>query len=175
MLEGADVEGTVAGFGGLILDNTAAQIASAQTQYDLNIIWDSRTDLLWNLNTTSSITASCPPNTTSLGTSSCSPCLASGSTTPCGDCLDCFNGVIYNGYVVDKGDITLKGRGPGGIVNIDSNQWKNYIKTGKLMTPLIQCNLFNSTLTQQKQLDNLKNQIDILANKIENKNRRLVK
>ena len=120
-LEGADVEGTVAGFGGLILDNTAAQIASAQTQYDLNIIWDSRTDLLWNLNTTSSITASCPPNTTSLGTSSCSPCLASGSTTPCGDCLDCFNGVIYNGYVVDKGDITLKGRGPGGIVNIDSN------------------------------------------------------
>jgi uncharacterized protein (TIGR02145 family) len=119
-LEGADVGSTTAGFGGLILDNTAAELASAQTQYDLNIIWDSRTDLLWNLNTTSSITASCPAGTTPIGTGSCGQCLATGSVIPCGDCLDCFNGIIYNGYVVDEGGSTFKGRGPGGIVNISA-------------------------------------------------------
>jgi uncharacterized protein (TIGR02145 family) len=126
-LEGADTGGTYAGFGGLILDNTTDQIINAQTQYDLNIIWDSRTDLLWNLNTTSSITASCPPGTTSIGTGSCSQCLATGSSIPCGDCLDCFNGILYNGYVVDKGGSSFKGRGTGGIVN--TNVISNPINT----------------------------------------------
>ena len=56
------------------------------------------------------------------------------------------------------------------IVNIDSNQWKNYIKSGSLMTPSTQCNLMNSTLLQQKLLDSLSKQIDVLANKIQIKN-----
>jgi uncharacterized protein (TIGR02145 family) len=120
-LEGADVDGTYAGFGGLILDNTAQEIINAQNQYDLNIIWDSRTDLFWDLNTTSSITASCPTGSTPIGPDPCDLCLATGSIIPCGDCLDCFNGIIYNGYVVDKGGASFKGRGPGGIVNIDAN------------------------------------------------------
>lgn len=124
-LEGQDTDAFYAGFGGLILDNTAEEIINAQNQYDLNIIWDSRTDLLWNLN--AGVTASCPPNTTPVGTGSCDQCITSGSSIPCGDCLDCFNGILYNGYVVDKGGSSFKGRGAGGIVN--TNAVSNPINT----------------------------------------------
>lgn len=54
------------------------------------------------------------------------------------------------------------------IYNIDSNQWKNYAKTGKQMTATTKCTLLNNTY--QKQLDSLRDQIDVLANKIQEKN-----
>jgi uncharacterized protein (TIGR02145 family) len=124
-LEGRDTDGgnasfgPLSAFGGLILGNTAQQIAAAQSEYDLNILWDSRVDLIYDLNF--GITASCPTGSTPLGPLPCDLCIASGSLIPCGDCLDCFNGIIYNGYVVDKGGASFKGRGPGGIVNTDAN------------------------------------------------------
>jgi uncharacterized protein (TIGR02145 family) len=124
-LEGKDTNSFLAGFGGLILDNTPTEIANAQGDYDLNIIWDSRVDLIYDLNY--GVTASCPPNTTPLGTSSCDLCITTGSAVPCGDCVECFNGILYNGYVVDAGGYTQSGRGSGGLVN--TNALNNPINT----------------------------------------------
>ncbi len=53
---------------------------------------------------------------------------------------------------------------------IDSNQWKNYVKSGKMMTSTTNCGLLNSVSTYQNQLEDLKKQIDVLAQKIETKN-----
>ena len=125
VLEGRDTAGVISGFGGLILDNTPTQIANAQSEYDLNIIWDSRTDLIYNLNF--GITASCPPNTTPLGNTPCDLCITTGSAIPCGNCIECFNGILYNGYVVDAGGYTQSGRGLGGLVN--TNALNNPINT----------------------------------------------
>lgn len=74
---------------------------------------------------TSSYVSFCPTGSTEVVSGSpCLGCLSSGSILapilPCGSCLECVNGVLYNGYVVDKGGYTLQGRGPGGIVNIDA-------------------------------------------------------
>jgi hypothetical protein len=92
---------------------------------DLNIFWQSSTDIIYNFSTVP-ITASCPPGTDPLGPSPCDDCMASGSQIPCGDCIDCTNGTLYNGYVLDRGGYTLQGRGPGGIVNDNltaNNTW----------------------------------------------------
>ena len=124
-LEGRDQDQVVSGFAGFIFDNTAQEIAHANSLNDLNIFWNSRTDILYNF-TTAPVTASCPPGTDPLGPTPCDECLTTGSIIPCGDCIDCTNGRLYNGYTVDKGGYTLKGRGPGGIVNTNltaNNTW----------------------------------------------------
>ena len=124
-LEGKDTNDQLAGFGGLILDNTDIEIANATGDYDLNIIWDSRVDLIYDL--TYAITASCPPNTNPAGPDPCDLCITSGSIIPCGECIECFNGTLYNGYVVDAGGYTQLGRGSGGLVN--TNALNNPINT----------------------------------------------
>jgi uncharacterized protein (TIGR02145 family) len=117
-LEGKDNWGSEAGFGGVIFDMTAEQLVSASSENDLNVIWDSRNDLIFNLNT--GITASCPSGSTPVGPSPCDLCEISGSVViPCGSCIECTMGWLYNGYIVDQGGPTTKGRGTGGIVNTD--------------------------------------------------------
>lgn len=123
-LEGIDVDGVVSGFSGLILDNTATELINATSENDLNIVWNAKDDLLYDLN--AGITASCPPGATEIGPEPCDLCLASGSSIPCGDCIECFNGILYNGLIVDAGGRSLLGRGftpfPSnntGIVNIN--------------------------------------------------------
>jgi hypothetical protein len=72
---------------------------------------------------TTSYTSWCPSGSTPIGGNPCNGCLKSGSinsTIACGNCLECTHGLLYNGYVVDKGSATLQGRGPGGIVNTGS-------------------------------------------------------
>ena len=138
------------GIGGIIFDNTAAELANATSLNDLNIVWDtsqlpninpnydpSSTNILGStgprymyaysnnvtLPPSSSYVPFCPSGSIPAGGDVCNGCIASGSVylppLPCGSCLECVNGVLYNGYVVDKGGFTLQGRGPGGIVNID--------------------------------------------------------
>ena len=121
-LEAKDQFGSFAGFAGFIFDNTTTEIVNANNLDDLNIFWQSSTDIIYNFSTVP-ITASCPPGTDPLGPSPCDDCMASGSAIPCGDCIECTNGTLYNGYVLDKGGYTLKGRGPGGIVknNLPTN------------------------------------------------------
>jgi uncharacterized protein (TIGR02145 family) len=119
-LEGKDTDQIVSGLFGMIFDNTATEIASATNISQLNVIWNAFDDIIYDFANTP-ITASCPTGSTPIGPEPCDQCLTSGSAIPCGDCLDCFNGIIYNGYVVDKGGASFKGRGPEGIVNIDSN------------------------------------------------------
>jgi uncharacterized protein (TIGR02145 family) len=119
-LEARDTGGQVAGLFGMIFDNTAQEIATATNLSQLNIIWNAFDDIIYDFSS-AAITASCPAGTIPVGPEPCDECIASGSSIPCGDCLDCFNGIIYNGYVVDEGGSTFKGRGTGGIVNIDSN------------------------------------------------------
>jgi hypothetical protein len=124
-LEAKDQFGSYAGFAGFIFDNTATEIVNANNLDDLNIFWQSSTDIIYNFSTVP-ITASCPPGTDPLGPSPCDDCMASGSQIPCGDCIDCTNGTLYNGYVLDRGGYTLQGRGPGGIVNDNltaNNTW----------------------------------------------------
>ena len=125
--------------GAVILDNTATQLVSASSYNDLNIVWDSTylDPITSSLNqdyylytypidttpVTSSYTSWCPSGSTAISGSPCLGCLKSGSlnsTVPCGGCLECTHGLLYNGYVVDKGGATLQGRGPGGIVNTGS-------------------------------------------------------
>jgi len=134
--------------GGIILDNTAAQLVSASNYNDLNIVWDSTylepftSSFLGYVNNapytenyylytydvgtippSSSYYSYCPTGSTAISGSPCLGCLKSGSlnsTVPCGGCLECTHGMLYNGYVVDKGGATLQGRGPGGIVNTGS-------------------------------------------------------
>jgi hypothetical protein len=131
--------------GGIILDNTAAQLVSASSYNDLNIVWDStyldpitqsialvaantyvtQSYYMYTYNVgikppSASYSSYCPPKSTPVSGSPCLGCLKSGSlnsTVPCGNCLECTHGLLYNGYVVDKGGATLQGRGPGGIVN----------------------------------------------------------
>jgi uncharacterized protein (TIGR02145 family) len=119
ILEGRDTNCSMAGFGGVIFDMTFSEIASATSENDLNLIWDSRTDLIWNL-ASSPITALCPPGTTPLGPDPCDLCSTGFEPIPCGTCIECVMGGLYNGYVVDKGGAALKGRGPGGIVNTNA-------------------------------------------------------
>jgi hypothetical protein len=109
------------GLGGVIFDMTTEEILNASSSYNLNTIWDSRTDLIYSF--TAGITASCPPGSIPLGPNPCDQCISPGGniiTIPCGNCLECTHGLLYNGYVVDKGSATLQGRGPGGIVNTGS-------------------------------------------------------
>jgi hypothetical protein len=134
--------------GAIILDNTAEQLVSASSYNDLNIVWDSTyldpiTQSITQINATSFFTQSyylytypfsttlptssyvswCPPFSTPVGGNPCNGCAPSGSnitSIPCGNCLECTHGLLYNGYVVDKGGATLQGRGPGGIVNTGS-------------------------------------------------------
>ncbi len=119
VLEGRDTNDAVAGIGAVIFDMTPEEIVNATSENDLNVIWDSRTDLLFNLNT--GITASCPPGSTPVGPDPCDLCEIVGPISiPCGSCIECVNGRLYNGYVVDKGGPNKRGRGNGGIVNINS-------------------------------------------------------
>jgi len=121
-IEGSDIGGTAAGFGGVIFNNTAQEIVDAESLDDLNDIFNTRDNLIFDLALTSSISASCPEGTIALGTGSCDLCVTSGSmSTPCGDCIECPHGILYNGYVVDEGGPTLLGRGTGGVVNTDSS------------------------------------------------------
>jgi len=113
------------GFSGFIFDNTDIEIINANSLNDLNIYFDTTTDLIYDFNSVP-ITASCPPGTTPLGTSSCDLCATSLPSVPCGDCIECFNGILYNGLIVDAGGRSLLGRGftpfPSnntGIVNIN--------------------------------------------------------
>jgi hypothetical protein len=134
--------------GAIILDNTAEQLVSASSYNDLNIVWDSTyldpiTQSIIQVNATtfynqsyylytyplgttppsSSYLSWCPSGSTAVGGNPCSGCATSGSTNstiPCGNCLECTHGLLYNGYVVDKGGATLQGRGPGGIINTGS-------------------------------------------------------
>jgi hypothetical protein len=135
--------------GAIILDNTAQQLVSASSYNDLNIVWDSTqldpiTQSLISLSgqptpstrnyylytyplgttpPTASYTSWCPSGSTAVGGNPCNGCAPSGSnitTIPCGNCLECTHGLLYNGYVVDKGGATLQGRGPDGIVNTGS-------------------------------------------------------
>ena len=132
------------GLGGFILDMTAQQIVSASSYNDLNILWDSTYldpiftysypwgDVAYwyvysypvdTIPSSSSYLSWCPSGSTAVGGNPCSGCAPSGSnitTIPCGNCLECTHGLLYNGYVVDKGSATLQGRGPGGIVNTGS-------------------------------------------------------
>ncbi len=117
-LEARDANSTVSGLGAVIFDMTAEEIVNATSEADLNVIWDSRNDLIFNLNT--GITASCPTGTTPLGPEPCDLCQATGSILPCGTCIECTNGYLYNGYVLDKGGNANKGRGSGGIVNTNA-------------------------------------------------------
>jgi hypothetical protein len=96
----------------LVAANTYVTQSYYMYTYDLGII-----------PTTSSYSSYCPPKTTPVSGSPCLGCLKSGSlnsTLPCGNCVECTHGLLYNGYVVDKGNATLQGRGPGGIVNTGS-------------------------------------------------------
>jgi len=134
--------------GGIILDNTAEQLVSASNYNDLNIVWDSTyldpitssflgysnnnaitesyylyTYDVTTIPPTSSYISWCPSGSTAISGSPCNGCLKSGSinsTIACGNCLECTHGLLYNGYVVDKGSAPLQGRGPGGIVNTGS-------------------------------------------------------
>ena len=136
------------GLGGIILDMTPQQIVSASNYNDLNIVWDSTyldpiTQSMLQVNATTFVTQSyyaysypvdvipsassyvswCPSGSTAIGGNPCNGCATSGSniiTIPCGNCLECTHGLLYNGYVVDKGSAPLQGRGPGGIVNTGS-------------------------------------------------------
>ena len=127
-LEGRDVSGSISGFAGFIFDNTDVEIAHANSLSDLNIIWDSSIDLLYDFDN-SPITASCPAGSTPLGPDPCDLCEKTiGNIINCGDCINCANGTLYNGYTVDNGGYTLQGRGPGGIVNTNvvdnpTNTW----------------------------------------------------
>ena len=111
-------------FGGVILDMTLNELLNASHPNDLNIIWNSKTNLLNNLSAEGAeeTYAACPSGYTELGPDECDQCLfTSGSLSiPCGDCIECKNGFLYTGHVVDKGGPSLKGRGPGGIVNTSS-------------------------------------------------------
>jgi len=127
-LEGIDINNVASGFAGLILDNTATELINATSENDLNIIWNAKNDLIYNLN--AGITASCPPNTTPLGPDPCDLCISGLPPIPCGDCIECFNGIIYNGYVVDAGGYTQLGRGSGGLVN--TNPLDNPINTWEI-------------------------------------------
>lgn len=112
-LEADDTNSVVSGLGGVIFDMTGEEILNASSSANLNIIWDSRTDLLYSFS--NGITASCPPGSTPLGSDNCDLCEKS-IELPCGNCVECFNGLLYNSYVVDAGSPHLKGRGNGGIV-----------------------------------------------------------
>ena len=135
---------TQGGFGAIIFDMTAEQLVSASNYNDLNIVWDStyldpidysgsyagpgkpRYMYSYGSNfepSASYYTSLCPSGSTPIGGNPCNGCETSGSTTsiiPCGNCLECTHGLLYNGYVVDRGGATLQGRGPGGIVNTGS-------------------------------------------------------
>ena len=124
-LEGINPSPFSSGFAGLILDNSAEEIANATAIGDLNIIWNAKEDLIFKLGMYPLST--CPANTTPIDPNQiCLGCSSSIATTiPCGDCIECYQGKLYNGYVVDKGGYQLQGRGPGGIVNTGSvlNTW----------------------------------------------------
>ena len=124
-LEGINPSPFSSGFAGLILDNSAEEIANATAIGDLNIIWNAKEDLIFSLGMYPLST--CPANTTPIDPNQiCLGCSSSIATTiPCGDCIECYQGKLYNGYVVDKGGYQLQGRGPGGIVNTGSvlNTW----------------------------------------------------
>jgi hypothetical protein len=132
--------------GGVIFDNTAAEIANATSPDQLNIVFDSITlpvlsgygqnpadfAYLYNYPVSNEPSASqyvnqCPPGSTPINGNACNGCLTTTSSVviPCGDCVTCNHGVLYNGNVVDKGGYQLQGRGPGGIVNTGSvlNTW----------------------------------------------------
>jgi hypothetical protein len=130
--------------GGVIFDNTAAEIANATSPDQLNIVFDSITlpvlngqnpvnfSYLYNYPVSNEPSASqyvtqCPPGSTPINGNACNGCLTTTSSVviPCGDCVTCNHGVLYNGNVVDKGGYQLQGRGPGGIVNTGSvlNTW----------------------------------------------------
>jgi hypothetical protein len=130
-----------ASLGAVIFDMTATQIVSASSYNDLNILWDSTyldaIDYNGNYNgpnkprymysydisltpSASFYTSLCPTGSTAIGGNPCNGCQTTQSANlsiPCGNCLECTHGLLYNGYVVDKGGATLQGRGPGGIVN----------------------------------------------------------
>ncbi len=112
-LEADDTNSVVSGLGGVIFDMTGEEILNASSSNDLNIIWDSRTDLLYSFS--NGVTASCPPGSTPLGSDDCDLC-EKLTEVPCGDCIECFNGLLYNSYITDAGSPSLKGRGNGGIV-----------------------------------------------------------
>jgi hypothetical protein len=133
-----------ASLGAVIFDMTAAQIISASNYNNLNILWDSTyldaIDYNGNYNgpgkprymysydvsltpSASFYTSLCPTGSTAIGGNPCNGCQTSQSANlsiPCGNCLECTHGLLYNGYVVDKGGAILQGRGPGGIVNTGS-------------------------------------------------------
>ena len=130
--------------GAIIFDMTTEQLVSASSYNDLNILWDSTyldaIDYNGNYNgpgkprymysydisltpSSSFYTSLCPTGSTAIGGNPCNGCQTSQSANlsiPCGNCLECTHGLLYNGYVVDKGGATLQGRGPGGIVNTGS-------------------------------------------------------
>jgi hypothetical protein len=141
--------GGYAGIGAIIFDNTAAELANATDLSDLNIVWDTSVlPSLGQYETnqpppntspydgypmymygypasipppTSSYVSYCPTGSSEIVSGSpCLGCTGYIDYLPCGGCLECVNGRLYNGYVVDKGGYTLQGRGPGGIVNIDA-------------------------------------------------------
>jgi hypothetical protein len=116
IIEGADVNGSLSGFAGLVFANTAQEIVAANNIDDLNIIFNTRDNLIWNLSA-GDISGSCPEGTTPVGPSNCDLCVATGSAVPCGNCLECVHGILYNGYVLDQGSPALLGRGTGGIIN----------------------------------------------------------
>jgi hypothetical protein len=130
--------------GGVIFDNTAAEIANATSPDQLNIVFDSITlpvlngqnpvnfSYLYNYPVSNEPSASqyitqCPSGSTPINGNACNGCFTTTSSLsiPCGDCVTCNHGVLYNGNVVDKGGYQLQGRGPGGIVNTGSvlNTW----------------------------------------------------
>jgi uncharacterized protein (TIGR02145 family) len=135
--------------GGVIFDNTAAEIANATSLSNLNIVWDSSylnpiTESFIGFSGVTPLTQSyylysypqdiippsssyiswCPSGSIPVGGNPCNGCISSGSIAtpilPCGSCLECVNGRLYNGYVIDKGGYTLQGRGTSGIVNTDA-------------------------------------------------------
>jgi hypothetical protein len=115
-LEARDTNSVQTGLGGVIFDMTAEEILNASSSLNLNIIWDSRTNLIYDFS--NGVTASCPPGTTPSGSNNCDLC-EKLLESPCGNCVECFNGVLYNSYIVDNSTPTLKGRGLTGIVNSD--------------------------------------------------------
>lgn len=123
-LESKDVNNGAAGFSGFIFNNTATEIAAATSFNDLNILWQADQDIIYDLNF--GITASCPTGSTPLGPEPCDDCTTAAPSIPCGDCIECFNGILYNGMIVDAGGRSLLGRGYNafpsnntGIVNIN--------------------------------------------------------
>ncbi len=156
-LEGRDgVVGTSASFGGVIFDNTFEEIVSASSEDDLNLIWDSRINILHSVSGSGGLGATCPPNTIELGSSDCDLCTKSGSIVPCGACIYCDHGKLYNGFVMDQGGSNLSGRGTGGVVNISAttnsiNTWvvPNELDWGTLITQLNSGNSFDQTLQGQ--------------------------